>query len=360
MLFQGDQNMVIKVGLIGCGGIAPLHLEVYKKIGREVEVVALCDINLSRAKSLARRFRVKNVFEDYWKMFEKSDLDLVDICTPISTHAQIVCDSAKVVPAILVEKPMALTTSQCDKMIKTVKKYKSKLCIGHNQIFSPHIQKVKAMVDSGVFNLLSLETTLRGSFDTLLAHGLASKLNVSPEQRGVIWEVCCHHAYLHLYFLPHVKEVYAVGGKFKYPVYDDFAVLLRTTDEKFGVIRISWISKAFDVIYEFTDLDGKRIDVLWEFDCMLEKSDYPPFNFYLVAKNFLVDEKRVLNKWLHLGIRRLKNGKILPTFNLIQQFIKAIKEDGTPPVTPEDGIKTVALLEAIEKSLNTHSPVKVG
>ncbi|MEM3551597.1 MAG: Gfo/Idh/MocA family oxidoreductase, partial [Candidatus Bathyarchaeia archaeon] len=170
--------MVVKVGLIGCGGIAPIHLEAYKKMGREVKVVALCDINLEQAKRLAERFNIKKVYENYWEMFEKNSLDLADICTPISTHAKIVCDAAEVVPAILVEKPMALTVSQCDEMIKAVEKSGSKLCIGHNQIFSPHIQNVKAMIDSGAFNLLSLETILKGSFDTLLARGLASKLNV--------------------------------------------------------------------------------------------------------------------------------------------------------------------------------------
>lgn len=351
--------MVLKVGLIGCGGIAPIHLEAYKKMSREVEVVALCDINVERAKGLAKRFNIKKVFENYWEMFEKSSLDLVDICTPISTHAKIVCDAAQAVPAILVEKPMALTVSQCDEMIKAVKKHGSKLCIGHNQIFSPHIQKVRAMVDSGIFNLLSLETTLKGNFDVLLKRGLVSKLNVSPEQRGVIWEVCCHHAYLQLYFLPHIKEVYAVGGRFKYPVYDDFAVLLRTSDERFGVIRISWICNAFDVVYEFTDANGRRMDILWEFDCMFEKSDFPPFNIFLVAKNFMVDEGRIFKKWLRLGIRYLKNRKNLPTFNLIQRYIQAIKADLPPPVTPEDGRKTVVLLEAIERSLDTRSPVRI-
>jgi len=352
--------MRLKVGLIGCGGIAPIHLSAYKKLKKNVEVVSLCDLNIERAKFLAKKFKVKKVFENYMDMIEKNDLDLVDVCTPISTHAQIVCDIAKDVPAILVEKPMALTVSQCDDMIKAVKKYDTKLCIGHNQIFSPHIQKVRTMIDSGMFNLLSLETTLKGNFDTLLAHNMVSKLNVSPEQRGVIWEVCCHHAYLHLYFLPHIKEVYAVGGKFKYPVHDDFVVLLRTTDDRFGVIRISWVSNAFDVVYEFTDVCGKRINILWEFDCMFEKSDYPPFNFYLVAKNFFVDEKRIFKKWLRLGIRFLKNRKILPTFNLIQHYIEAIKNDTFPPISPEDGRKTVALLEAIEESLNTHLPIKVN
>ena len=335
------------------------HLRAYKKLGREVEVTALCDINIEKAKNLANKFKVKRIFDDYWEMFEKINPDLVDICTPISTHAKIVCDAAKMVPAILVEKPMALNLTQCNEMINEVKKHGSKLCIGHNQIFSPHIQKVKSMIDSGTFDLLSLRTTLKASFDILLAHSLVSKLNVSPEQRGIIWEVCCHHAYLQLYFLPHIKEVYAVGGKFKYQVYDDFSVLLRTSDDRFGLIEISWITREIDVTYEFRDSKGKRIEILWEFDCILEKSAYPPFNVYLAAKNILIDEKRLFKKWLSLGKSYLRKRKMIPTFNLIKSYIKCIEEDIPPPVGPEDGRKTVALLEAIEKSLDEQRPIGI-
>jgi len=351
--------MVIKVGLIGCGGIAPLHLKVYKKLRPETEIVALCDVNLEKAKFLAKKFKVAKVFSDYWDMFDKIDIDLVDICTPISTHAQIVCDAAKVVPAILVEKPMALSVSQCDEMIRTIKKYGSKLCIGHNQIFSPRIQEIKSLIDSGKFDLLYLRTALRASFDILLSHNLVSKLNVLPEQGGIIWEVCCHHAYLQQYFLPNIMEVYAIGKKCKYPVYDDFSVFLRSSDSRWGVIEVSWISKELDVTYEFRDLSGKRIEILWEFDCMLDKSAYPPFNIFLMMQNILIDEKRVLKKWLNLGIRALMNRKLLPTLNLIKKYIECIKSDMPPPVPPEDGKKTVYLLEAIEKSLNVGHPVRI-
>ncbi|MEM3551748.1 MAG: Gfo/Idh/MocA family oxidoreductase, partial [Candidatus Bathyarchaeia archaeon] len=112
----------MKVGLIGCGGIAPSHVEVYKRI-KNVEVEAVCDLNLERAKKLAVHYNIRSAYEDYWDMLDKKDLDLVDICTPVSTHARIVCDVAKTVPAILVEKPMALNVSECEEIIKTVRKH---------------------------------------------------------------------------------------------------------------------------------------------------------------------------------------------------------------------------------------------
>src|SRR3990170_6544691 len=100
MMSKGGR--IVKVGLIGCGGIAPLHLKAYKRLS-DVQIVGLSDLNLERAKNLANAFNVNKTYENYQEMFEKENLDLVDICTPVSTHSKIVCDAAKLVPAVLVE-----------------------------------------------------------------------------------------------------------------------------------------------------------------------------------------------------------------------------------------------------------------
>ena len=349
----------MKIGVIGCGGIAPIHIQVYQNL-KNVKVVSLCDLNLEKAKNLAAKFRIEKTFEDYWDMFEKEDLDLVDICTPVSTHARIVTDAAKAVPAILVEKPMALNVSECDDIIKEVEKHGSKLCVGHSQIFSPNIQKAKSMVDSGAFNLFCFRTTQKESFEILKRYNLAPAWNVSPEQRGIIWEVCCHLAYLQLHFLSDIREVYAVGSKVKYPVYDDFAVLLRTTGERFGIIELSWLSHETEVVYELRDSTGRRVQIYWEFDYFLENLEEPPFTVGKVARNFFVDEKRILQKWTRFGICYFRKRKLLPTFNLISNYIESIKKDLPPPVSAGDGRNTINLLECIEKSLDTHQPIKVN
>ncbi|MCK4435721.1 Gfo/Idh/MocA family oxidoreductase [Candidatus Bathyarchaeota archaeon] len=348
----------MKVGLVGCGGIAPSHIKVYQGMNN-VKVVGLCDLNLAKAKNLAAEFKIKKTFQNYWDMFENEELNLVDICTPVSTHARIVCDAAKAVPAILVEKPMALSVSECDKMIKEVKKHGSKLCVGHNQIFSPHIQKAKALVDSGAFNLLSFSTIQKESFELLRAHNLAPAWNVRPEQKGIIWEVCCHLAYLQLHFLPDLREVYAVGGKVKYPVYDDFAVFLRAGGQRFGIIELSWVAKETEIVYELRDSAGKRLQIYRDFDYFLEKSESPPFSVGGVVRNFFVDEKRILRKWVRFGLSYFRKRKILPTFNLISNYIKSIEKDLPPPISPEDGRNTINLLECIEKSLDKNRPVEV-
>jgi predicted dehydrogenase len=349
----------MKVGIIGCGGIAPAHLGVYKNI-KTVEIAGLCDLNLERAKKLAADFHVQKTFANYWDMLETEKPDLVDICTPVSTHAKIVCDVSKKIPSILVEKPMALTVSECENMIDELKKHNSKLCVGHNQIFSPNIMQAKSLVDSGKFDLLSFIATQKESFEFLKAHNLAPAWNVAPEQRGIIWEVCCHLAYLQLHFLPDITEIYAVGGKTKYPVYDDFAVLLRTRSQRFGLIELSWLSMETDIIYELRGSNGKRLQIFRDFDYVLDKSATPAFSVGAVFKNYYIDQKRILRKWARFGLSYMRKRKLLPTFNLISAYIASIAENQPPPIPAEQGKKTIKLLECIERSLDEKKPVMLN
>ena len=348
----------MKIGLIGCGGIAPAHLLAYKSM-KGIEIAGLCDTNIESAKHLANEFGVQNTYDNYWDLFEIKDLELVDICTPVSTHAKIVCDASKAVPAILVEKPMALNVAQCDDMIEAVKKHGTKLCIGHGQIFSPNIIRAKALVDSGEFDLFSFSTMQKESFELLKSHDLAPAWNVAPEQRGILWEVCSHLVYLQLHFLPDIEEVYALGGKVKYPVYDDFAVLLRTRKERFGMIELSWVSKETDIVYELRDNSGRRVQIHRDFDYFLERNAIPPFSVKGVLRDILIDEKRVLQKWTSFGMSYFKKRKLLPAIGLISAYIERIRKELPPPVTPEDGRNTINVLESIEKSLDKKQPVPI-
>ncbi len=349
----------MRVGLIGCGGIAPAHLKVYSSM-QDVDLVALCDLDVARAKSMASTFGVKNVFDNYWDMFKTQKLDLVDICTPVATHKKIVCDSAEMVPSILVEKPMSLTVSDCDEMIKKVKKEGARLCIGHNQLFHPNVLYAKNLVDNGKFDLFSFRTTQKESFELLKNHKLAPPWNVEPAHKGIIWEVCAHLAYLQLSFLPDIKEVYALGGKVKYPVYDDFAVLLRTESDRFGIIELSWVSIETEIVYELKDPDGRRLQLYRDFNYYEETSQPPPFSAGGVAKNMLIEEKRLMKKWLRFGTSYFRKRKVLPTLNLIHSYVGAIKNNRSPPVTPEDGRNTINLLECIERSLDEKRPVSLS
>jgi predicted dehydrogenase len=350
---------MINVGVIGCGDIANMHLKVFKSM-RNVNVVGVCDLNLERAKGIAHRYRVEKIFTDYNELFEVKDLVLVDVCTPISTHARIVCDAAKTVPAILVEKPMALTVAQCDEMIKALQKHGSKLCISHQQIFLPSIEKAKSMIDNGTIKLVSFTTKQKESFELLKANKLAADWMVAPEQGGILWEVCTHLAYLQLHFLPDIVEVDAIGAKVKYPVYDNFAVLLRTANRCFGLIELSWVSKETEIVYEISDAQGKRIQIYRNFDYFLDSQAPPPLSAKGAIGGFFAEEKRTLQKWSKFSSNYVWKKKMIPHFKLISNYINSIEKNLAPPIPPEEGRRTVHLLECIKKSLEEKHPVTIN
>jgi len=111
----------LNVGLVGCGRVSDIHMNAYKNIP-EANVIAIADINLDRARAFAQKWRIPKVYDDALKLFEMKNLDFVDICTPISTHAKLACEAAKYGHNIFLEKPMARSSKECDQIIHEISK----------------------------------------------------------------------------------------------------------------------------------------------------------------------------------------------------------------------------------------------
>ena len=99
---------MIKVGIIGCGGIAfGKHLPSLKKLP-QVEMVALCDLELERAEKAKKEYGTEDaqIFTDYKELLAL-DLDVVHVLTPNNTHATISIAAMESDKHVMCEKPMA-------------------------------------------------------------------------------------------------------------------------------------------------------------------------------------------------------------------------------------------------------------
>jgi len=343
----------INVGLVGCGRVSEIHINAYKNIP-EVNVIAVSDINLERAKAFAQKHKIPKAYDDAVKLFELKDLDFVDICTPISTHAKLACEAAKHGHNIFLEKPMARSSKECDQIIHEITKNRVKLCICHNQLFLPTVMQAKALVDSDKFQLAYFKISVRESAELI---GAPSWI-MTTEQGGPLWETCAHPTYLQLHFMKNIDKVWAIGEKVSNPVYDHFVIMLTNPQKNIGIIEISWLAKKEERLFELIDSNGKKIQILnynffLEFPKKLEKH---------IVQGFYRDQKLIIKKWVKFLFDNLRNRRIrysLPQYILINKFIDSIKNDLDPPVTPQDGRRTVRLLEYIEESLNKNSPIKV-
>lgn len=346
----------MNVGLIGCGMVARLHMKAYEAL-KDVQVVALADMDIKRAQSFAKSYNISKTVSDYHDLFSIDDLGFVDICTPTSTHEAIVCEAARAGVNALMEKPMSRDSEACGRMIEAAKKHKTQLCVCHNQLFYPHVQRLKAIASSDGFNLCSFRTLHRENFEWLKAHNLAQPWNVHPEHGGILWEVGTHLAYLHLNFLKNINEVYAVGVKSKYSVYDDFTVLLRTASERWGLFEISWIAKESEIVYEVMGSQGQRVQTYLPHGYIVERMQESHADVAGVIRSWCTDEKRLINKWTKFTKDQFKKPQLGHT-SLIRSYVESLQKGLPSPVTGEDGRNAIKLLECIQKSLEEKRPVE--
>lgn len=103
----------VRIGIIGCGGIANgKHMPALKKI-EEAEMVAFCDIIEERAVKAAKEFGVEGakVYTDYRKLLEDESIESVHVCTPNRSHSFITIDALEAGKHVMCEKPMACARS---------------------------------------------------------------------------------------------------------------------------------------------------------------------------------------------------------------------------------------------------------
>ncbi|HEY0826905.1 MAG TPA: Gfo/Idh/MocA family oxidoreductase [Bacilli bacterium] len=141
----------IKVAIIGCGGIANgKHLRSLIKLDN-VELVAFCDIIVERAQKAASDYGTSGakVYESYNELFKDVSIEVVHVCTPNDSHAEISIAALESGKHVMCEKPMAKTAADARRMLDAAKRTGKKLSIGYNNRFRADSQYLKEVCDAG-------------------------------------------------------------------------------------------------------------------------------------------------------------------------------------------------------------------
>lgn len=155
---------MFKAGIIGCGRIGSLfdddsrrktissHAGAYSTIG-EIKLVAACDLDAGRLQKCGQKWAIPSLYQDYKKMLmlmgEK--LDILSICTPNSTHLDIVKEAIKTkIKVIFCEKPIADSLENADEMIRLCKEKDVFLQINHQRRFDKLHREIKNFINNGL------------------------------------------------------------------------------------------------------------------------------------------------------------------------------------------------------------------
>lgn len=139
----------MKYALIGCGRISPNHIVAAQK--NNLEIVAICDLVERNMKDKVLKFKLPasvHCYTDYKEMLEKEKPELVAIATESGKHAQIAVDCMTIGHSnLVIEKPIALSLADADRIIETAEREHLKVCACHQNRFNKSIQKIREAVE---------------------------------------------------------------------------------------------------------------------------------------------------------------------------------------------------------------------
>ncbi|AIF44427.1 Gfo/Idh/MocA family protein [Virgibacillus sp. SK37] len=135
----------LRMGIIGVGGIAQeRHIPAFLQLQDKVTLMAVNDMNEERADEVAKKYNIPHVFSNYHELF--AVVDAVTICTPNKFHAEISIAALNAGVHVFCEKPMAITTEECERMIEASQKAGKLLSIGYHYRYTEVSQIAKRAV----------------------------------------------------------------------------------------------------------------------------------------------------------------------------------------------------------------------
>lgn len=203
--------MTVRVGIVGSRFVAGLHAQALRSVPG-AELAAAASPNPEHIWEFRRRFDIPHAFKDYRDMLESGLVDAITVACPNDLHAEVTLAAAAVGKHVLVDKPLALSLAECDRMIEACRRAGVVLMYGENLCFAPKYVRAKALADEGalgdVYYVRQLECHYGPHADWFW--------DVNRSGGGVLMDMGCHSiAFCRWVFgnAP-VESVYAEIGNF--------------------------------------------------------------------------------------------------------------------------------------------------
>ncbi|MBD3918610.1 Gfo/Idh/MocA family oxidoreductase [Paenibacillus sp. PR3] len=204
----------LRIGIIGCGGIANgKHLPALSK-NKYVELVAFCDIVEERAVEAKQKYGAEEakVYTDYRELIKDPSIDVVHVLTPNDSHSYISIDSLEAGKHVMCEKPMAKTAAEGRAMLEAAERTGRKLSIGYNNRFRPDSQYLKQVCEQGEL----------GEIYYAKAHAIRRRavptwgvfLDEEKQGGGPLIDIGTHALDLTLWMMDNYKPVSVTGSVF--------------------------------------------------------------------------------------------------------------------------------------------------
>lgn len=213
---------LLNMGVISCSGMAEGHMTAIEK-NPNAKLIAVCDIDLEKAKKSAEKFKVEHYFQDYHDLLAMEEIDGVVIVTPDQLHREMVEDALKAGKHVLCEKPLALCREDLVAIVKAAEASNKKFMVGQICRYTPGFAAAKKLVERGeIGELTFVESEYAHDYTGIVMKG---GWRDDPLRNGVIGGGC-HAVDLLRWIAGDPERVTAYSNRKYFPglPYDDTTV----------------------------------------------------------------------------------------------------------------------------------------
>lgn len=353
----------LRVGIIGCGGIANgKHMPGLAKLA-QLEQAAFCDVSETRAQKAAREYGIPQagIYTDYREMLAKESLDVVHICTPNNTHMEITVAALEAGLHVMCEKPMAKTAAQARRMAETARKTGKKLTIAYQNRFrddSQYLYQACRRGDLGQIYMARAKALRRRAVPTWGVF-----LDAEKQGGGPLIDIGTHALDLTLWMMNNYRPKYAVGTVYhklnkrrnaanawgpwdpeKFQVEDSAFGFIVMEDGAAIILESSWALN--------TLLEGEARTILYGTEGGADMEDGLRINGEEFGQ--LYTKTPALERG---GVAFYEGRKETEGEREMRLWIASIMEEREPLVLPEEALVVTEILEAIYESARTGKPV---
>ena len=329
----------LRVGVIGCGSISRRrHLPEYALLAN-VDIVAVCDIVEERAQEMASEYNA-TAYTDYKELLKDESIDAISVCLPNYLHAPVSIDALNAGKHVLCEKPMATSREEAEAMIEAAKQNGKKLMIAHNQRFVASHVKAKAILESGELGkVYTFRTTFGHPGPESWSIDGAGSWFFDKERAfiGALGDLGVHKSDLMRYLLGEIVEVGALvetNAKENTDVDDNAVTVLKTENGAIGTLTASW---------SYVRSDDNATVIYCE-KGVLRLEDDPNYSLIVEYKN---------GETVKYELDKIQTNDAggQTTSHVIENFVDCIVNDTEPPISGEEGMKSLdVILAALESN----------
>lgn len=330
-------NKHIRAAVIGMGSMGRNHARIYHEMNN-VRLTAVADIDENNLMSNANRFQT-NAYLDYREMLANEHLDIVSVVVPTIMHRQVAEDVINYGLHLLIEKPLALTVEEGERIIELASNKGVILGVGHVERFNPVVETIKGRLDEGmlgkIFQIIIRRT---GPFPERI------------KDTGVILDLAPHDVDLLYFLMPgQIKRIFVEAAQVLHEKYEDIAVsLLRFSDGVIGVLIHNWVSpsKTRDIT-----INGEKGTLV---------ADLLTQDLYFFENNYTASDWESLGVFRGVGegnMNRFSLARSEPLRMELEAFVRSVIENKPFPVTGEDGLRAMRLANALVECARKNQPI---